>query len=86
MESVYIIADHTRCLAFMLADGVIPIQHQRRISGPTYFKKNHPLHERIESGRISGRYYENTTGIPGKDLSRNKETPESYQRHYQPGR
>lgn len=24
MESVYIIADHTRCLAFMLADGVIP--------------------------------------------------------------
>ncbi len=24
MEAVYIIADHTRCLAFMLADGVIP--------------------------------------------------------------
>lgn len=24
MESVYIIADHTRCLAFMLADGVVP--------------------------------------------------------------
>lgn len=24
MESVYIIADHTRCLGFMLADGVIP--------------------------------------------------------------
>lgn len=24
MESVYIIADHTRCLSFMLADGVIP--------------------------------------------------------------
>ncbi|MEN4018689.1 MAG: alanine--tRNA ligase [Methanobacterium sp.] len=24
MEAIYIIADHTRCLAFMLADGVIP--------------------------------------------------------------
>lgn len=24
MEAVYIIADHTRCLAFMLADGIIP--------------------------------------------------------------
>ncbi|HTX61349.1 MAG TPA: alanine--tRNA ligase, partial [Methanobacterium sp.] len=24
MESIYIIADHTRCLAFMLADGVVP--------------------------------------------------------------
>jgi alanyl-tRNA synthetase len=24
MEAVYVIADHTRCLAFMLADGVIP--------------------------------------------------------------
>ena len=24
MESIYIIADHTRCLGFMLADGVIP--------------------------------------------------------------
>ena len=24
MEAVYIIADHSRCLAFMLADGVIP--------------------------------------------------------------
>ena len=24
MEAVYVIADHTRCLCFMLADGVIP--------------------------------------------------------------
>ncbi|MDI6725318.1 MAG: alanine--tRNA ligase-related protein, partial [Methanobacterium sp.] len=24
MEAIYVIADHTRCLAFMLADGVIP--------------------------------------------------------------
>ena len=24
MEAIYIIADHTRCLAFMLADGIIP--------------------------------------------------------------
>jgi len=24
MEAVYVIADHSRCLAFMLADGVIP--------------------------------------------------------------
>ena len=24
MEAIYIVADHTRCLSFMLADGIIP--------------------------------------------------------------
>ncbi len=60
MEAIYIIADHTRCLAFMLADGIIPSNVKRRLFGPFSFKKNCPFHERIKHERVFGRGYGNS--------------------------
>ena len=68
IESVYIIADHTRCLAFHAGRWSSTIQHQRWLSCQVNFKKNNQIYEGTTAGRVFRGHNENTTGLSKKEL------------------